>query len=129
MRDGLCRGTQEGDQALPGILPNQSQTSIFLNRLVDDRVPINLLQDRIQILIQSEKMNQERFVHPFIENKIPFLMKGENSICGLNKVGTHDFREPEELSAFQGITEREKGDPQPAAHSFFSAGGWMIARV
>jgi hypothetical protein len=80
MRDSLGRGTQEGDQALPGILPNQSQTSIVLNRLVYDRVPINLFQNRIQILIQPEKMNQERFVHPFIEKKTPFLMKGENSI-------------------------------------------------
>jgi hypothetical protein len=47
---------------------------------VYDRIPVDLLQNRTQILIQSEKMDQERFVHPFIEKRIPFLMKGENSI-------------------------------------------------
>jgi hypothetical protein len=47
MRNGLCRRAQERDQTLPGILPNQSQTSIFLNGFVDDRIPINLLQNGI----------------------------------------------------------------------------------
>jgi hypothetical protein len=71
--DGLGRGTQEREEAFPRILLDEPQTSIFLNGSLNERILINLLQDSIQIFIQSEKMGQEGFVHSFKEKGIPFL--------------------------------------------------------
>jgi hypothetical protein len=51
---------------------------------VNGRIPINLLQNGIQIFIQSEKMEQEVLFHSFIEENVPFLPEGEEVIGGLD---------------------------------------------
>jgi hypothetical protein len=67
---------------------------------VNGRIPINLLQNGIQIFIHSEKMDQEVPFHSFIEENVPFLPEGEEVIGGLDKVGPHDLGISEKLAAF-----------------------------
>jgi hypothetical protein len=98
--NGFGRGAYEGEQALPGVLPYQSHPSVFLNGTVNEGIPVNLLQNGIQIFIQPEEMDQEAFFHSFIEENVPFLPEREELIAGLNQVSFHDFGIPEKLAAF-----------------------------
>jgi hypothetical protein len=67
---------------------------------VNRRIPINLLQNGIQIFIQSEEMDQEVLFNSFIEENVPFLPEREEVIGGLDKVGPHDLSISEKLAAF-----------------------------
>jgi hypothetical protein len=129
LRDGFGRGTQERKEAFPRILLDEPQASIFLNGSMNERIPINLLQDKIQIFIQSEKMGQEGLIHSFKEKGISFLPEREGSIRGLDDIGLYDLGISEELSAFQSLFERKRLDVQPMGHFFSSSGGRITARV
>jgi hypothetical protein len=96
---------------------------------MNGRIAINLLQNGIQIFVQSEKMNQELLFHSFVEENIPLLPEREEVIGGLDQVGPHDLGIPEKLAAFQSILQRESGDPEAGCHSFFSTGGRIMARA
>jgi hypothetical protein len=65
---------------------------------VDDRVSIDLHQNRIKIFIQSEKTDQKGFFNPIVKEDISFLPKGEDSIIGLQDVGIKYLGESEKLS-------------------------------
>ena len=80
----------------------------FSDRLVNDRIPVDLFLNRIQIFIQSEKLDQERFFNSFIEEGFSFLPEGKNPIRGLDDVGIEDLGKSKKLSAFQGILEVKK---------------------
>jgi hypothetical protein len=67
---------------------------------VNGRILINLLQHGIQIFIQPEEMDQEVFIHSFIEEKIPLLPEREEVIGGLGKVSPLNLGVPEKLAAF-----------------------------
>jgi hypothetical protein len=67
---------------------------------MNEGVPINLLQNGIQIFIQSEKMDQEVLFHSFVEKNVPFLPEREEVIGGLDKVSPHDLGISEKLAAF-----------------------------
>jgi len=71
-----------------------------LDGLVDERVPINILQNGIQVFIQSEEMDQEVLFDSIIEEKVPFLPEREEVIGGLDKVGPHDLGISKKLAAF-----------------------------
>jgi hypothetical protein len=94
---------------------------------VNERIPVNLLQNGIQVFVQPEKMDHEVLFHSFVEENVPFLPEREQMIGGLDKVGPHGLGISEKLAAFQRILERESGDPEASCHSFFSAGGRIIA--
>jgi hypothetical protein len=101
MGDGLGRGAEERDQAFPWILPNQSHPPIFFYRLVNGRVLVDLLINRIQIFIQSEKLDQEGFFNPLIEKEFTSLPERKNPIRGLDEVGIENLRKSKKLSAFE----------------------------
>jgi hypothetical protein len=65
---------------------------------VNGRIPVNRLQQRIQVFLQSEKMDQESFFHSFIEKRVPLLPKGEDAIRRLNNVGFLNLGISEKLS-------------------------------
>jgi hypothetical protein len=67
MRDGFGRGTQERNQTFPWILPDHPQPSIFFNGLVNDRVPVDLFINEIQISIQPKKSDHESLFDSFVE--------------------------------------------------------------
>jgi hypothetical protein len=67
---------------------------------VNERVPVNLLQNGVQIFIQSEKTDQEILFRSFVEENVPFLPEGEKVIAGLDKVGSHDLGVSEKLATF-----------------------------
>jgi hypothetical protein len=67
---------------------------------VDEGIPINILQNGIQIFIQPKEMDQEVFFHSVIEENVPFLPERKSVIGGLDKVGPHDLGISEELAAF-----------------------------
>jgi hypothetical protein len=50
-------------------------------------IPVDLFQNRIEIFIQPEKIDQERFFNPLVEKDISFLPEAKNPIRGLNNVG------------------------------------------
>jgi len=105
MGDRFGRRAQERDQTFPWVLSNQSHPSIFFYRLVNDRVLVDFFQNRIQIFIQPEKLNQERLFDSLIEKGFSSLPEGKNSIRGLNDVGIEDFGKSKKLSAFQGMVK------------------------
>jgi hypothetical protein len=72
---------------------------------VNHWIPVDLSQHGIEIFIQSEEMDQERFFNPLVENEVSFLPQRENPIRGLDDVGIQDLGKPEKLSAFQGVLE------------------------
>jgi hypothetical protein len=101
--DGFGRGTQERDQTLPRVLPDHSQPPIFFDGLVNDRVPVDLFINCVQVFIQSEKSNQEWFFNTLKENGFSFLPYRKNPIRRLNDVGIEDLGKPKKLTAFQGV--------------------------
>jgi len=103
VRNGFGRGAQERDQALPWILSDHSQPSICFNGLVNDRVPVDLFIDEIQIFIQSKKSDHESLLGSFIEEVFSDLPDGKNLIRRLNNIVVEDFRESKKLSTFQGM--------------------------
>jgi hypothetical protein len=103
MGDGFGRGAQERNQAFPWILPDHSQPSIFFNGLVDDRVPVDLFINQIQIVIQSKKSGQEPFFDSFVEEEFSNLPDRKNLIRRMNNIVIEDFGKSKELSAFQGM--------------------------
>src|SRR4030042_1867065 len=105
MGDGLRRRTNEGKQAFPWILSNQPHATVCLDGLVDHRVPIDLLQNRIKVFVQSKEIGQKRFIHPFpfIEEEVAFLIKREDPIRGLDNIGLVDLRESEELPPVESL--------------------------
>jgi hypothetical protein len=67
---------------------------------VDERIPINIRQNGIQVFIQPEEMDQEVLLHSIVKENVPFLPEGEKVIGGLDKVGPHDLGISEKLAAF-----------------------------
>jgi len=101
--DSFRRGTQERNQTFPWILPDHSQPSIFFNGLVNDRVPVDLSINEIQIFIQSEKSDHEPFFDSFVEEEFSNLPDGKNPTRRLNNIVIEDFGKSKKLSAFQGM--------------------------
>jgi hypothetical protein len=66
---------------------------------------VDFFVNGIQIFIQSEKLNQERFFNALIEKGFSFLPEGKNPVRGLNDVGIGDLRKSKKLSAFQGVSK------------------------
>lgn len=111
LRDGLRRRTEEREKAFPRVLSDQSQTRELSDRLPDNRIPVDLFQNGVEIVIQSEELPEERFFRSPVVKKVSFLPQGEDLIGGLDEIGIPDLRKTKELSAFQGILQRERLDP------------------
>jgi hypothetical protein len=47
---------------------------------MNERIPVNLLQNGVQIFIQSEKMDHEILFHSFIEEHVTLLPEREDAI-------------------------------------------------
>ena len=109
--DGLSGGTEEREKAFPRVLPDQSQPRVLPNRLTDDGIPVDLFQDRVEIVIQSEELSEERFSDSLVVKKVSFLPQGEDLIGRLNDISIQDLCKAKELSAFQGILQGERMDP------------------
>ena len=105
MGDRFRRRAEIRDQALPGILADQSQAPVSLDRPVDDGIPVDLLQSRIEGVIQSEKMDQEGLINALIKKVVSFLPEGKHPARGLDDIGSHGLCVPEELSTFQCVLQ------------------------
>jgi hypothetical protein len=70
---------------------------------VDDRVPVDLFINQIQIVIQSKKSGQEPFFDSFVEEEFSNLPDRKNLIRRMNNIVIEDFGKSKELSAFQGM--------------------------
>jgi hypothetical protein len=63
-------------------------------------IPVDLLQYNIEIFVQSEKMDQERFFNPLVEKEISSLPERKNPIRGMNDVGIENFSKSKKLPTF-----------------------------
>jgi hypothetical protein len=111
LRDGLRRRTEEREKAFPRILPDQSQARKLPDRLPDNGIPVDLFQNRVEIVIQPEELPEERFFRSPVVKKVSFLPQGEDLIGRLDEIGILDLCKAKELSAFQGILQGERMDP------------------
>jgi hypothetical protein len=122
--NGFCRGAEKREQTFPGVLPDQSHPSVFLNRQVKGWIPINLFQHRFDIFIQAEKGSKKIFFNSLGEKHLLFLPEQEDPIAGLNMIRVRQFGIAKKLAALQSILEGKGGYFQPKGHSFLLSGKW-----
>jgi hypothetical protein len=103
VRNRFRGGAQERDQTLPGVLPNQSQSRILQDRLMNDRIKVDLLLNSRQIFVQSEKMDQKSILHSFKKERVSLLPEGEDPVGSLNDISLLDLGEPEKLPALKRV--------------------------
>jgi hypothetical protein len=105
MGNGFGRGAQEREQTFPWVLTNEPHASVFFNGLMNDRVLVNFFLDKIEIILQPEKLDQKRLFNALIEKGFPFLTKRKDLIRGLNEIGIENLCKSKKLSAFQGMLQ------------------------